>query len=111
MYGLYTVTLAESEGSPLARRHQVQRPTGFHRNDVAMTVSHSQILRTPQPSVPVRTNTDDPRLPGVPLGLEDAKVVGDLVALEHLERHDERVREQVRVDGRVEDVDRAVVRS
>lgn len=70
-----------------------------------------QILRAPKPAHTIRTDTDDPRLPRVPLGVQDSQTVLDLMTLEYLEGYDERVGEQIRVHGCMEDVDRPVVRS
>lgn len=45
----------------------------------------------------------------MPLGIKYTKTLCNRVTLEDLEGNDERVREEVRVDGRVEDVDRTIV--
>ena len=46
----------------------------------------------------------------MPLGLQHSQSIRDRVSLQHLEGYDERVREEVRVNCRVEDVDRTVIR-
>lgn len=68
-------------------------------------------LVAPETTDAIGTDRDDPRFPRVPLGVEDSERLGDRVTLENLERDNEGVREEVGVHGRVEDVDRAVVRS
>jgi len=47
----------------------------------------------------------------VPLGVENTERFSDRVTLEHLERNDQRVGEEVGVDSRVENVNRSVVGS
>ena len=65
----------------------------------------------PQTTRAVSTSTDTPRLPRVPVDIEDTQLAGDLVALEDLERNDAGVAEHVACDAAVEDLQGAVVTS
>lgn len=46
----------------------------------------------------------------MPLGIQHSQPILNLMPLEHLERDNKRVGKEVRVDGRMKDVDRPVVR-
>ena len=53
--------------------------------------------------------TDKPRLLGHPLDLEHTKPVAHLVSTQDLERHNERVRHEIVIHARMENLDRAIV--
>ena len=76
---------------------------------ITFTQRHLQ-LTTPHGHLAVGARTDEPRLTGHPSERKDAKTVPHVVPAQDFERHDERVRHQVVVYPRVEDLDRAVVR-
>lgn len=65
---------------------------------------------SPHPDLPIRSRTDQPGFSRVPLHIQHAEAVLDVMPAQDLERDDQRVLHQVRIDGPVEDLDGTVVR-
>lgn len=68
-------------------------------------------LLCPKPSLTICTYGNDPWLSRMPPRFQYSQASRNLVSFEDFERHDERVGQQVRVNGRVKDVNASVVRS
>jgi hypothetical protein len=93
----------------------------YKRHDRYRRVPKRTTLSSPRPYSPGRlgphaylsigTRTDQPGFRRVPLDVQHAEPVLDVVPTQDFERDDQRVLHEVRVDGPVEDLDRAVVRS
>jgi len=72
-------------------------------------LGRSARLGTPHADCAICAAAEQPREPGKPLDREDAQSVRDRVPAQDLERHDQRVRQQVVVHPAVEHMDRPVV--
>jgi hypothetical protein len=103
-------------------RHNL-RPKSLHhdpvKNMVTITTALSESYErgqgkidsaAPQIHLPICAGGQQPRLPRDPLHLQNTKSVLHGVSPEDLERNDERIRHQVVVDPRMENLYRAVIR-